>query len=223
MSRVWGSLCTLSLLILFSPAITRADTIVITSGTLMFSGVAGGPAFNFAGDNFSAIGAGGDSGNIELQRRCFPCVAGQTIGVGGSWIGLQLGGGSATLNGVFFPSVGFGGNLGVGAGFFIVPSALTNVTITAPFTFTGHLNGCPGGCLTNPAVFGVDLVGSGTATVMLTFAGFDNSGNPIFTFQKATFQFEVPEPASILLFASGVGLLTAKLRRRRSAQNDNSA
>jgi hypothetical protein len=223
MSRVWGGLCTLFLIILFSPAITRADTIVITSGTFMFSGVAGGPVFDFAGNNFSATGAGGDSGNTDLQRRCFACIAGQSIGVGGSFIGSQLGGGSATLNGVLFPSIGFGGSFGIGGTSFIVPSVLTNVTITVPFTFVATLNGCPGGCLTNPAVFSVDLVGSGTATVMLTFAGLDNFGNPFFTFQKATFQFEVPEPASILLFAGGLGLLTAKLRRRRSAQNDNSA
>lgn len=51
------------------------------------------------------------------------------------------------------------------------------------------------------------------------FNGLDSMGRPIFFFSTATFQFEeVPEPASILLFGSGVAFVTAKLRRRFSSQ-----
>ena len=107
-------------------------------------------------------------------------------------------------------------------GSIIVPAALNNVTITVPFTFTANLNGCSGSCLINPTIFSVQLVGSGTATLELNFVGLDNLGRPLFTFQRATFQFEeTPEPASILLLGGGLAVLTAKLRRRLSSQNDS--
>jgi hypothetical protein len=220
MSRILGGLCSLFLIVVFTPALTRADPIVVTSGNIMVSGLAGGPVFNLSGNNFSATSLGGDTGNFALQLFCVPCVAGQTVGAGGSFVGLQVGGGgTATLNGMTFTNVGYSGNISLGANSFVVPSSLTNVTITVPFTFTSNLNGCSGPCLINPTVFTVQLVGSGTATVELNFSGLDQLGRPIFVFRKATYQFEeVPEPASILLLGGGIALLTAKLRRRTIGQ-----
>ena len=222
MSRIFGGLCTLFLIVLFTPALARADPIVVTSGNVMVSGIAGGPMFNLSGDNFSATSVGGDSGNFASQR-CFPCAAGSTLGVGGLFQGLQLGGGgTANINGTMFTGVGWSGQMILNGGSIVVPTALDDVTIVVPFTFTANLNGCSGGCLINPPIFSVQLVGSGTATLELNFSGFDRFGNPIFTFQKATFQFEeIPEPASILLFGGGLALLTAKLRRRFSSQNES--
>jgi PEP-CTERM motif len=222
MSRILGGLCTLFLIVVFTPALTRADPIVVTGGSVMVSGLAGGPVFNLTGNNFSATSLGGDSGNFASQK-CSPCVAGTTLGVGGSFLGLQLGGGgTANINGMLFTNVGWSGQLSLNGGSIVVPAALDDVTIMVPFTFTANLNGCSGGCLINPTIFSVELVGSGTATLELNFSGFDQFGNPIFFFQKATFQFEeVPEPASILLFGGGLALLTAKLRRRFSSQNDS--
>jgi len=224
MSRIFGGLCTLFLIVVFTPALTRADPIVVTSGNIMVSGLIGGPVFNLSGNNFSATSLGGDSGNFASQK-CSPCVAGTTLGVGGSFLGLQLGGGgTANINGTLFTNVGWSGQMSLNGGSIIVPSVLTNVTITVPFTFTATLNGCSGGCLINPTIFTVELVGSGTATLELNFSGLDQLGRPIFFFQKATFQFEeVPEPASILLFGSGLAFLTAKLRRRLSSRDDNAA
>ncbi len=222
MSRIIVGLCSLVLIVVFAPTPTRADPIVVTSGTITVSGLAGGPHFNLSGNNFTATSLGGDTGNFQLQSACAPCVAGQMLGVGGSFIGAQVGGGgTATINGMSFSGLGWSGNIGLGGNSFVVPNVMTNVTITVPFTFTATLNGCQGSCLVNPVIFTVSLVGSGTATALLNFSGTDSMGRPIFVFSTATFQFEeVPEPASLLLFGSGVALLTAKLRRRFSSRKD---
>ena len=101
MSRILGGLCALFLIVGLTPVLAHAEPIVVTSGNVMVSGLAGGPGFNLSGNNFSATSLGGDSGNFASQK-CSPCVAGPTIGVGGSFLGLQLGGGgTAKLNGTF--------------------------------------------------------------------------------------------------------------------------
>ena len=192
---------------------------MVTGGTITVTGIAGGPFFNLSGTNFSAANAGGDTGNFAPQLTCGPCVAGQTVGVGGLFLGSSLGGGgTATINGTTFTNVGYSGQFGIGGSSFVVPSVLSSVTITVPFNFTGTLNGCSGSCLINPVVFTVNLVGSGTAAIDLNFSGLDQFGRPIFFFQKATFQFaDVPEPATLLLFGGGLAALTASLRRRRAS------
>jgi hypothetical protein len=215
MSRIIGGLCTLFLIVVFTPALAQADPIVVTSGTITVSGLAGGPHFTLVGNNFFAMNAGGDTGNFAPQLSCTPCIAGTTLGVSGTFLGSSLGGGgTATINGTTFTNAGYSGVFHLGGNSFVVPSVLTNVSVTVPFTFVGTLNGCSGSCLINPTIFSVDLVGSGTATVLLNFIGFDNLGRPLFFFNNATFQFEVPEPASILLFGGGLTLLAAKVRRR---------
>jgi hypothetical protein len=45
-------------------------------------------------------------------------------------------------------------------------------------------------------------------------AGVTPSGVRIFTFRTITYNFEVPEPTSILLLGSGLAILGAKLRHR---------
>ncbi|HKG47556.1 MAG TPA: PEP-CTERM sorting domain-containing protein [Pyrinomonadaceae bacterium] len=222
MSRIFGGLCTLFLIVLFTPALTRADPIVVTGGNVMVAGIGGGPTFTLTGNNFSATSLGGDFGNFASQK-CSPCLAGTLLGVGGSFLGSQVGGGgTANINGTLFTNVGWSGQMSLSGGTIIVPFALDDVTITVPATFTATLSGCSGSCLVNPTIFTVELVGSGTAILELNFSGLDQFGTPIFVFQKFTLQFEeVPEPASIMLLGGGLALLTAKLRRRFSSQNDS--
>jgi len=110
-----------------------------------------------------------------------------------------------------------GGTL-VFTGAAVIPTATTNITITAPFTFAGDLRGCvfhggPPDCGGNDVVFSTDLVGHGIATIQLTFIGINPSGNSLYTFNSLTYNFqsaEVPEPMTITLLAAGLMGLGAK-------------
>ena len=213
--KIFSALSTLLLIVAFTPSAAKADPIVITSGFITLTGPLGAPIFSLVGDNFSVIGAGADLGNSALQH-C-PCSSGDVLSVQGFFAGSTLGGGSAAINGVVFANVGFSGTFALAGPSFTLPfSTSPIVTITSPFTFTGHLLGCPVTCFTNPHVFSVDLIGSGFATVELRFFGFfDNQGQAIYSLGKVTYQFEVPEPISITLLGGGLVALAAKLRLNR--------
>jgi hypothetical protein len=217
MSKIFSAFCTLLLVVLFTPTITKADPIVVTSGFITLSGPLGAPNFSLQGENFAVIGAGGDQGSSTPQH-C-PCAGGDVLNVMGFFAGSSLGGGSAAIDGVVFTNVGFSGTFILTGPSFTLPfSTSPIVSITSPFTFSGHLLGCPISCVTNFPVFSVDLIGSGLATVDLSFGGFfDNQGRPIYALDKVTYEFEVPEPVSLMLLSGGLAALAAhlKLNRRR--------
>lgn len=221
MSRIFGGLCTLILIVLFTPALTRAEPMVVTGGTITITGLSGGPLGGLTGDNFF-IGIGGSGTGSFSPQRCFPCLPGSTMAVTGLFASSTIGGGTFNINGTMFTQVGLGGLMLLNGGTIVLPSVMSDVTITVPFTFSANLNACPVSCFFGPTIFTVQLVGSGTGTLEFTFARLSSNGQPIFLFKQATFQFEeVPEPASILLFGGGLAVLAAKLRRRLSAQNDS--
>ena len=199
MSRIFSALCAMLLFVGFSSSTTQADPIVVTNGSLTVTGLAGGPNYMLFGDNFAASGVG-EKGSLNLQAGAV-FTSGSVVNVNAFFAGSSLGdnhGGAFTFTG---PQI-------------VVPFSLTNLTITSPFTFSGFLLTCPQSCFTGPVISNVDLVGSGTATFSLVFSGLTAGGVPLFTFQTITYNFEVPEPTSILLLGGGLAALGAGLRRR---------
>ena len=209
MSKLLCVFATLLMIAALTPATASADPIVITSGTLSVTGLTGGPSYGFTGLNFFAAGAG-DQGSSHPQMLCSPCVSGAAIDLGGLFAGSSILG-SATLNGTTYPIVG--GTFILSGPTIIVPNSTSNLTLTSPFVFSGNMNLCPSNCGNSPPFFTVDVVGSGTATLNLQIF-FLSNGHPIFQFQSVTYDFQTPEPMSILLLGGGLVGLAAKLRRR---------
>jgi PEP-CTERM motif-containing protein len=205
------------LMLILTPSV-KADTILITSGSLSVTGISGGPHYNLSGENFS-ISGGGEPGSTQAAQ-CFPCVSGNVIGLNGFYAGgatLGAGGGSLTTNGTTFTNLVFAGTF-VFTASSLIPAATTNISITAPFTFAGDIRACvfnggPPDCSPGDSIFSTQLVGQGIVTVQLNFIGLNASGKSLYTFNSITYNFqpaEVPEPMTIALLAAGLMGLGAK-------------
>ena len=199
MTRLFPALCALLLIVVFTPSTTQADPVFITGGSLTVTGVGGGPSYSIVGNNFSASGVG-ERGSVGLQTGFLVSSPGSVINVNAFFAGSSLGenhAGSFTFTG---PPI-------------TVPFSLTNLTLTSPFEFSGTLSTCPQSCFFGPVVSTFTVVGGGTATFEL-IAGVTSSGARIFTFRTITYNFEVPEPTSILLLGGGLAALGSTLRHR---------
>jgi hypothetical protein len=216
MPKFFTGLCTLLLIVVFTPATTRADPVVITGGFIFVSGMHG-PLYSLVGNNFAVIGGAGDHGATG-PGLCAPCVAGAVIPLNSSYVGLSLGMGSAIVDGSFYPDVIFRGVFDLAGDPIVIPDSTSRLTLTAPFSFSGVIVGCPRGDPNCPApLFTTQLTGTGLATVNLSVI-FDFQGRPLFEFEDVTYAFNqnIPEPASILLLVTGLAALgVKKLKRKR--------
>lgn len=213
MSKIVIGLCAFVMLV-FTPSV-KADPIVITGGSLTIVGIFGGPTYSISGQNFSATSIGGDPGN---SPNCLPCPSGTPINISTFLIGTSLGSGTATIDGTTFAPVFFRGQFNFVALPIVLPPGTSDLTITAPFSFAGNIEGClPSTLNCTTEVFATRaLIGQGIASVHFTFTGVLPSGATHYTFQSITYQFqEVPEPMTVILLASGLLGLGAKLRSRR--------
>lgn len=215
MSKFLLVLCALFLLT-FTPSV-KADPLVVTSGSLTVPGILRAPQYSFGGQNFSISGHGSEPGSAPS---CFPCVNGNVINMNAVFVGGSLGLGSLTFDGTTLENLVFAGIVQFTAPSVVVPAAMTNVSLTAPFTFTGNFFACPlevGTLECGPSreVFSAQFVGQGLATLQLQFIRLNANGQSVFQFQNVTYNFEnaeVPEPMTISLLVAGLAGLAAKRR-----------
>lgn len=217
MSKILISLSALLMLVI-APSV-HADPIVITSGFISVTGLGGGPTYSLSGQNFSATGAGEQG--FTAPQTCSPCPSGTSLGLASTFIGTSIGGGSVTINGMTFTNIAIDGILTITGTPLTVPAALTDITISGPFSLVGSIIGCElprTNCNASNALFTTDLTGQGTATVSLIFDGIVN-GNSLYSFRNVTYNFqsaEIPEPLTIALLATGLVGLGARLKFRSS-------
>jgi hypothetical protein len=218
---------TLPLLLLFAvlclASEARAEHVVITSGSVSHRNpvleVFPGHSFNFAGAGISASGGDEKLGGTGSSMSCLPCAPGQTFQTSSN-ITRFTGdySGSATYNGTTYTNVWFNGTQ---FNFVVEPvviplDAPNTFTLTSAFTFSGALVGSE--FPFNAPIFSMTLSGQGIAT--LTMSRINIRGVIGYGLTNITYNFQpaaVPEPATLLLFGTGLAGTLASVRKRRKA------
>ena len=215
MSKILIGLSIFAMLVV-TPSV-KADPVVITGGSLTVVGIFGRPSYTITGQNFLVTASGGDEGNTP---NCIPCPSGTPISISSFLIGSSLGGGTAIVDGMVFNNLAFFGQFSLATQNVILPPGMVDVTVTAPFFFSGFITGCIGNALfCNTEVFTRELVGQGTVTAIFG-SGFPFNGITLYSFRSVVYTFEgaateVPEPVTILLLTSGLIGIGVKARRKR--------
>lgn len=222
MLKGFTRLCLLLIAVTVTPALVRAEPVIITSGSLAVTGLSGSPVYSFLGTNFAAVGTGLDSGFTGPEVSCFPCVSGNLININSLFVDVSLGKGNVTIDGSTFNQIFIRGVLTFSGSSVVVPDGGLDIILTAPFSLSGLMEGCLVSHATcQTVVFSTQVSGSGVATIQLQ--GFvDSEGHTLYLFRNVTYTFDntaVPEPASILILTSGLTALGARklrlLRKRR--------
>jgi hypothetical protein len=203
----------------------HADPLIITGGSLTRTPADVGPAFTFVGQDFSVSGRGGSGSGHSVS--CGACQIGDTVNIKVNYVGNTLGSGPATINGASYPTLYYLGTVEFATSGIIGPPldpATSIITITSPFTMSGNLTGY----LIDPQiyqgrdpqtpVFSATFIGEGTAIIELLKVAPNLYGiySLRFNFQAAP----IPEPATLLLFGSGLAGVAARVLKRRKTHKE---